>query len=106
MSCNCGSMSCPECKAGSVKKASCGGCGGKKIACVFLIIGGLNWGLTGLGMLLGSNLNVVNLIFGGMPTLEAIIYLIVGVFALVKLFGCPCKKCKGCKKQCSVESST
>jgi len=63
-----------------------------KIGKVLLIIGGLNWGLVGVGMLIGSNLNVVNMIFGTMPTLEAIIYVIVGLAAIMKIFGCKCKK--------------
>lgn len=60
-----------------------------------IIIGGLNWGLIGLGMLLGKtdSWNVVNMFLGSMPTLEAIVYLLVGVAAVLKLFGCKCKKC-------------
>ncbi len=75
--------------------AKCG-CGMGGILKVLLIIGGLNWGLVGVGMLMGNNLNVVNMAFGSMPTVEAIIYIIVGVAAIVKIFGCPCKKCKAC----------
>ena len=70
-------------------------CGVMKVAWVLLLIGGLNWGLVGLGMLIGSNLNVVGLIFGSMPTLEAIIYLLVGIAAVMKIIGCKCKTCKG-----------
>jgi len=59
-----------------------------------LLVGGVNWGLAGLGMLIGSNLNVVNLIFGGWPTVEAIIYLLVGVMAIkVIAFMAMGKKC-------------
>ncbi len=75
--------------------AKCG-CGMGGILKVLLIIGGLNWGLVGVGMLMGNNLNVVNMAFSSMPTVEAIIYIIVGVAAIVKIFGCPCKKCKAC----------
>ena len=70
-------------------------CGLAKLAWVLLLIGGLNWGLVGLGMLMGTNLNVVNLILGSWPTVEAIVYLLVGIATLVKIFGCPCKTCKG-----------
>ncbi len=73
----------------------CAGCGAGKVAKVLLIIGGLNWGLVGVGMLMGSNLNVVSMLLGMWPTLEAIVYIVVGVSALVNLFGCPCAKCKG-----------
>lgn len=63
------------------------------VACVLLVVGGLNWGLTGLGMLLKTNLSVVNLILGGIPVLEAIVYLLVGVSAVVHLMMCG-KECK------------
>jgi uncharacterized membrane protein YuzA (DUF378 family) len=64
----------------------------KVIAAVLLIIGGLNWGLAGVGMLLGSNLNVVNLILGSVPTLEAIIYILVGISAIIHLTDCKVMK--------------
>lgn len=53
-----------------------------QIARILVIIGGINWGLVGLGMLMGSNWNVVGLIFGSVPTLEAIIYILVGLAAV------------------------
>ncbi|MBI3888460.1 DUF378 domain-containing protein [Candidatus Nomurabacteria bacterium] len=74
-----------------------------KICMVLIMIGGLNWGLVGLGMLMGNNLNVINLIFGSMPTLEAIIYLLVGVAAIAQMFGCKCKKCMEACASCSAE---
>lgn len=64
----------------------------KVIAAVLLLVGGLNWGLTGIGMLLGSNLNVVNLIVGSIPVLEAIIYILVGVSAVIHLTDCKTMK--------------
>ena len=67
-----------------------------KIAKVLVIIGGLNWGLVGAGMFMGSNLNLVTLIFGSMPKLEAVVYLLVGVSAIVLIVGCKCAKCKAC----------
>jgi uncharacterized membrane protein YuzA (DUF378 family) len=70
-----------------------GGCAVSVVATVLTVIGGLNWGLTGLGMLIGSNLNVVNLILGGMPVVEAIVYLLVGIAAIALLIGCKCSKC-------------
>ncbi|MFA6177334.1 MAG: DUF378 domain-containing protein [Candidatus Paceibacterota bacterium] len=66
-----------------------------KIGKILLIIGGLNWGLVGVGMLMGNSSeawNVVNMVFGSMPTVEAIIYVLVGIAALMKIFGCRCKK--------------
>ncbi len=79
-----------------------GTCGGKMcmpmmIGKVLLIIGGLNWGIVGLGMVMGKGMdwNVVHMIFGSMPILEGIIYLLVGVAAIMKLVGCRCKTCMG-----------
>ena len=57
------------------------------LAFILLVVGGLNWGLVGLGMLLGSNLNVVNLLLGNWPTVEAVVYILVGLAALKKLIG-------------------
>lgn len=79
---------------------TCGGdCGGKcatcKIVWILIVIGGLNWGLQGLGMLIGTNLNVVSLILGSWPMVEAIVYVVVGLATLMKLFG----KC-GCGGKC------
>ncbi len=67
----------------------------KKLAWILLIVGGLNWGLVGLGMLLGgANWNLVNLILGGVPVIESLVYLLVGISAVMFVFG---KKCAGCK---------
>ena len=72
-----------------------------KVAKVLLIVGGLNWGLVGVGMLTSHNWNLVNMIFGSMPTLEAVVYVLVGVSAVVKLFGCRCAKCKAACASCA-----
>ena len=67
---------------------------------LLLLIGGLNWGLIGLGGFLGSDLNVVNMLLGSWPTVEWIVYLLVGLSALkmviVMLMGKPC--CDECTK--------
>ena len=78
-----------------------GKCVAAKIAWVLVLVGGLNWGLVGAGMLMGSSINLVNLIFGSMPTVEAIVYLVVGISTLVSIFGCPCKKCKEAGANCA-----
>ena len=57
------------------------------IAWVLLIIGGLNWGLVGIGGFLGSDWNVAKMILGSWPTVESLIYLLVGLSALVVLIG-------------------
>ncbi len=51
-----------------------------------VIIGGLNWGLVALGQYMGSNWNVVNLILGSFPTVENLVYLLVGLAALSLVF--------------------
>jgi len=75
-------------------------CGLYKTAKVLVIIGGLNWGLVGAGMLFGSmhdmSWNVVHMILGSMPMIEGLVYLLVGLSALVMIFGCKCAKCKAC----------
>ncbi len=52
-----------------------------KIALVLLIIGGLNWGLVGL-----FNFDLVAFLLGRMTLLSRIVYVLVGVAALSKLF--------------------
>lgn len=79
-------------------------CGVGWTAKILVIIGGLNWGLIGAGMLMGADWNVVHMLLGAWPTVEAIVYLLVGIAALVKLFGCRCKKCTSCT--CGVEEKT
>ena len=62
---------------------------------ILVVIGGINWGLVGIGWFLNMNLNVVHLILGSVPALEAIVYILVGVAAVMMLVGCKCKKCMG-----------
>lgn len=52
------------------------------IAFVLLVIGGVNWGLVGLGGFMGANWNVVAMILGSSPTLEWLVYVLVGASAL------------------------
>ena len=47
-----------------------------------VVIGALNWGLVGIGGFIAMNLNLVNLLFGSIPTLEYAIYVIVGLAGL------------------------
>lgn len=59
------------------------------VAFLLVIVGGLNWGLTALGW------NIVNLILGGFPLIEKLVYLLVGVSAIWLLIGHK-KDCKMC----------
>ena len=65
------------------------------IAFTLVIIGGLNWGLVALGSWMGSNWNVVNLILGSWPGGENLVYLLVGLSALVLVFSHK-KDCRHC----------
>ena len=47
-----------------------------------VVIGGINWGLVGLGAFAGSNWNVVNMLLGSMPQVEWIVYILVGLSAV------------------------
>ena len=63
---------------------------------ILVIIGGINWGLVGLGMLMGKMMdwNVVHMVLGTMPMIEGIVYLLVGISAVMMIFGgCKCKTC-------------
>lgn len=62
---------------------------------ILIIVGALNWGLVGLGMLMGSNWNLVQLILGSVPALEAIVYVLVGLSAVyeVVMHKKTCKEC-------------
>lgn len=69
------------------------------IAFVLTVVGALNWGLIGV-----LDLNLVNLLFGSMPAVEQLVYILVGASALYLLATHPseCKTCmmvmKGKKK--------
>lgn len=65
-------------------------CGLHKAAWVLVWVGALNWGLVG-----AFNFNLVNAILGSVPTVERVVYVLVGLSALAML---ACGSCKGCKK--------
>jgi hypothetical protein len=58
------------------------------ISLLLVIVGALNWGLVGIGTLLDQPeaWNLVDLVFGSVPTLEAIVYLLVGLAGLYELY--------------------
>lgn len=56
------------------------------IAWILLVVGGLNWLLVGVGGFMGSNLNVVNLLLGSWPSVEWLVYILVGLSAVYTLF--------------------
>jgi uncharacterized membrane protein YuzA (DUF378 family) len=79
-----------------------------KIGSILVFIGGLNWGLIGLGMLLGkgTDWNVVHMILGSWMTVEAIVYLLVGIAAIMRMVGCKCKKCMAACASCSCSTGS
>ena len=72
------------------------------VSFILLVIGGLNWGLVGLGMWFGYGMgwNLVNQLFGSIPWLESTVYVLVGVATLV-LIATHKRSCTCCKKDAS-----
>lgn len=70
-------------------------CSWSKLSWLLLFIGGLNWGLVGLSGLMSTTepWNLVTWIFGSWPMVESIIYLLVGIAAILSLWHCKCDKC-------------
>lgn len=64
----------------------------KKLSKILLMVGGLNWGFVGVGGLMGSNWNVVQMIVGSWPMLESIVYVLVGAAAVYEFYGWATKK--------------
>jgi len=63
------------------------------VAFLLLVVGGLNWGLVGL-----LNFNLVEMIFGSMPSVVMIIYVLVGVSAIY-IAATHMGDCKVCAKK-------
>lgn len=55
---------------------------------VLVIVGALNWGLVGLGQFTNQNLNLVELLLGGVMggQLEALVYLLVGLSGIYQIY--------------------
>ena len=53
-----------------------------------VVIGGLNWGLVGVGSFMKSNLNVIDLILGKVAggVVANVVYVLVGLSALYMLY--------------------
>ena len=61
------------------------------ISFILLVIGGLNWGLVGINM----NWNLVHMLLGSWPTVENVVYILVGLSAIVEVVGHK-SNCKCC----------
>jgi uncharacterized membrane protein YuzA (DUF378 family) len=77
-----------------------GGCVVSMIMKILVIIGGINWGLVGVSYFAGGDWNVVKLVLGAWPTVENIVYILVGLAAISMIFGCKCAKCKAACASC------
>ena len=65
------------------------------VTCILVVVGALNWGLVGLGWLMGgADWNVVHMILGKWMTVEAVVYVLVGLAGVYKLVMCA----QGCSK--------
>lgn len=60
---------------------------------LLIIVGALNWGLMGL-----LNFNLVNALLGSWPAVEKLVYVLVGVAAVLDLV-MHMKYCKYCSKK-------
>lgn len=61
------------------------------IALILLLIGGLNWGMVGL-----FDIDVISAIFGYKSAISRIIFILVGLAAIYKIFW-GCKKSEACR---------
>jgi len=55
-------------------------------AFVLVIIGGLNWGLIAIGDWMNQDWNIVHLLLGSWSWLEYLVYLLVGISAVILIF--------------------
>ena len=85
----------------------CGSCTVSMIAHWLVLIGAINWGLVGAGMLAGveGGWNVVHMLLSAWPVVEAIVYLLVGIAAIAKIIGCKCAKCMSGCATCKVDGN-
>lgn len=60
------------------------------VSMILVVVGAVNWGLVGAAMLLGNgaNWNVVNLLLGQWPVVEAVVYVLVGLAGLYSVYSC------------------
>jgi len=65
------------------------------VAWILLIVGGLNWLLVGVGGFAGGDWNIVKLVLGSVPSLEWLVYVLVGLAAVYELVNHK-NSCKHC----------
>ncbi len=65
------------------------------IGFILLAVGGLNWGLVGIGSWMGNDWNLVHMLVGSWPTLENLVYVLVGLSAVWEIVNHK-KDCRQC----------
>jgi len=56
------------------------------VAYILMVVGGVNWGLVGLGSLMGgADWNVIHMVLGSWMSLEALVYILVGFSAVYEI---------------------
>jgi len=71
------------------------------ITSLLVIIGGINWGLVGLGGFLDKDLNVIKMALGTWPMVLWIVYILVGLSALaMAFFFFKCSECCAYNSSC------
>ena len=73
------------------------GCKISTIGYYLVIAGAINWGLVGLGSFFGTNLNLVNMLFGRFMFVESLLYVVIGLSGAMLLLGCRCATCTTCR---------
>ena len=65
------------------------------IAFMLVIIGGINSGLIALSSYMSSNWDVINLALGSWPAVEMLVYLLIGISAVMLMFSHKrdCREC-------------
>lgn len=63
-------------------------CSGHMVSWVLVLVGALNWGLVG-----GFGFNLVNALLGSWPVVEKVVYILVGLSAIMMLLKGKCKMC-------------
>jgi len=56
------------------------------LAGLLTLIGAINWGLVGLGNFLNRDLNLVTMFLGSWPMVVSIVYVLVGLGAIMVIF--------------------
>jgi len=57
----------------------------RSISKLLVFVGAINWGLVGIDFFTGNDLNVVTMLLGAWPAVEAIVYILVGLSGIYLL---------------------